>query len=333
MRRLFVAMIYLLAAQHAVAQSGTSAMRAGGAYDAVLINGLTFPLHDVDQLLASGVMQLNGPQHRFAFGPSVTSEHQLAVALRQLDLESPQAALDLYRSAKVALPNGAAHEITIPSGFGPARFANQPATTTLSASLGGVSRVPYTTKPDGGLGLGLSFGNAFHGVGSSVTMSFNDLSDLANPERISWGIVLSHYLGDGVSVALGGENLFVKVTDGEASFYLAGSWAFSPETSAMPFKGVMTLGAGSGRFASMTERDIFEGRTGPATTIFGDVAWEVNDKVNLMAEWNGRNLNAGVAYRMPRTGISLKLGVADLTGYSGDGPYLTGSVGVTLARF
>ncbi len=331
-RQLAMALI-LLSALPAAAQNDTGTLRAGGAYDAVSINGFTIPLGDIDELLSAGVLQLDVAQHKFSFGSAMTSEKQLAAALGPLNLASPQAPLDLYRSAKVAFPNGAAHELTIPSGFGPANFVNQLGKTALSASLGGVARVPYTTKSDGAMGLGLSFGNSFDGVGATVMMSLNDLSDFGNPDRISWGIALSHYLNDGISVSLGGENLFVKSTDGEASFYAAGSWSFASATSTMPFDGVLTLGAGSGRFADMTARDIFEGNTGPGTVVFAGVAWEVSEKVNLIAEWNGRNLNAGVAYRMPRTGLSMKLGVANLTGYSGDGPYLTGSVGVTLARF
>ena len=106
-------------------------------------------------------------------------------------------------------------------GFGPAHFSNQPGRAALSASIGGVSRVPYTANPDGALGLGLTFGNAFDGIGGAVMVSANDLSQLDNAQRISWGIELSHYLSDGISVSVGGENLFVGFTDGEPSFYVA----------------------------------------------------------------------------------------------------------------
>lgn len=332
MRLAGIAIALTVLAEPVAAQSLAS-FGSQGAFDAITINGLVLPLGDVDRLLAAGVLRLDPATQHFSFGTSVSSERGLARQLSGLNLQNPNAALEVYRSAKVAFPNNAAHELTIPSGFGPAHFANQNGSTVLSASLGGVGRVPYTTSPDGALGLGLSFGNAFNGVGASIMVSFNDLSNLGNRDRISWGFALSHYLHDGLSVAVGGENLLVKVTDGRPSFHVAGSWAFTPRTSALPFNGVATLGLGSGRFATMTQRDVAEGKTGPATAVFGSIAWEVTKSFNIIAEWNGRNLNFGLGYSPPGTAISLKFGVEDVTRYSGDGPLLTGSIGVTLARF
>jgi hypothetical protein len=101
----------------------------------------------------------------------------------------------------------------------------------------------------------------------------------------------------------------------------------------MPFDGVLTLGAGNGRFAEMTPRDLAEGSADHATGYFGSVAWQAMPALNLIAEWNGRNLNAGVGYRLPQTGVTLKIGVEDLTSFSGNGPIITGSVGMKLARF
>ena len=100
-----------------------------------------------------------------------------------------------------------------------------------------------------------------------------------------------------------------------------------------PTGGVLTLGAGSGRFAHATPRDIAEGRAPQGTIVFAALSAELSDRMNLIAEWNGRNLNAGLSYVLPQTGVSVKLGVENLTSQSGDGPILTGSVGVTLLRF
>lgn len=308
-------------------------LSGGGRYDAITINGIVLPVQDVQQLLAAGLLRLDPASQHFALGAGMTSEAQFMTALCKLPLKAPLAPRDLYRSTKVALPNGAAHELTVPSGFGPAHFLTSDQNVALSTSLGGVSRVPYTSQPDGALGFGLSFGNAFDGLGASVMMSLNDLNQLGNGQRISWGMAVSHYLSDGMSLSVGGENLFVGYTDGEASFYLAGSWAFDTRHSQMPFDGVLTLGAGNGRFADQTPRDIYEGKSSQGTGIFGSLAWEATPQLNLIAEWNGRNLNAGVGYTLPQTGVTLKLGVEDLTRFSGNGPIITGSVGMTLARF
>ena len=326
MRRLLLAFALCLATP-APAQD----LSGGGRYEAITISGFTLTLAEIARLEQAGVLRLDPGTRRFAFDPAIRSERALGLRLRTLALDRPEGPRDLYRAAKVTLPNAAAHTLTVPSGFGPARFVNQPGRAALSVSLGGVSRVPYTAKPDGALGLGLSFGDAFHGLGVGLMVSANDLSDFGDPDRLSFGFALSRYLWDGLSLSFGGENLFVRRTDGEASFSLAASWAF--DRAQMPFKGTLTLGAGSGRFARATPRDIAEGRASQGTTVFAALSGEVADHLNLIAEWNGRNLTAGVSYALPRSGMSVKLGVENLTRRSGDGPILTGSVGVTLIRF
>lgn len=308
-------------------------LSGGGAYDTIEIAGFLVPVQDVEQLLSARILRFDTLRSRFSFDTSVSSERQLRQEIRSLDLTDARAVKDLYRAYKVPLPNGAAHVLTIPSGFGPAIFSNQPGKVSFGLGIGGVGRVPYTSDPDGGLALGVGFGNAFEGLGVSVSMSFNDLSEFGNSDRISWGVEVSHYLSDGVSVALGGENLFVGQTDGEASYYVVGSWAFDRDTGLLPFDGVATLGIGSGRFAHKTPRDEFEGKGSDATAVFGALAWEVTDSFNVISDWNGRNLSAGIAVRLPNYPVSVKLGVRDLTGFTGDGPRLTGSVGISLARF
>jgi hypothetical protein len=61
---------------------------------------------------------------------------------------------------------------------------------------------------------------------------------------------------------------------------------------------------------------------------------EVGPDVNLVAEWSGINLHAGASFAMTIAGrmIGLTLGLADLTGYSGDGVRLVGggAVGVSF---
>ena len=242
MRPLLLALAICLA-DPAPAQDLSGASR----YDAVTIAGFVLPLADVARLEQAGVLRRNPGTGRFAFDPAVTSERALNDRLAGLTLDRPAAPRDLYRAAQVALPNAAALALTVPSGFGPARFVNQPARAGLSASIGGVNRVPYTSQGDGALGLGLSFGNGFRGLGVGLMVSANDLSDFGNPDRRSFGFSISRYLWDGLSLSLGGENLLVRDTDGEASFSLAASWAF--DRMQMPFAGTLTYGAGSGRFA------------------------------------------------------------------------------------
>lgn len=305
----------------------------GGAYDSIEIAGFVVAVEDVARLTAAGLLRFDPERSRFSFGQTIRSERSLRQEANALALDDPRAIVDLYRATQVPLPNGAAHTLTVPSGFGPAHFVNQTGGLSFGLSAGGVARVPYTDKPDGAVALGIGFGNAFDTVGVSVSMSFNDLSEFPNDDRIAWGFEISRYLWDGLSVAVGGENLFVGQTDGEESFYGVASWAFAKDTGFLPFDGVLTVGAGSGRFANKTERDAAEGKGTDATVLFGAMAWEITETLNAMVEWNGRNLAIGGSFRVPGTPISARIGMRDLTDNTGDGPRLTGSVGVALARF
>ena len=303
-----------------------------GRFDRVDIAGFRIPVTDADILLGQGVLRFDPNRERFSFGPGVTSERALKRTIRELPLQDPRALRDLYRANKVPFPNRAAHTLTIPSGYGPAIFSNQPGRgVSLGLGVGGVSRTAYREDPDGGVGFSLGFGNSFETVGVSLRASLNDISDLGNSDRVSFGFELSRYISDGLSVSFGGENLFVRETDGQESFYAVGSWAF--ERGVLPFDGVATLGLGSGRFAEKSERDVFEGKGSDATILFGALAWHVNDNVNLIADWNGRNLSMGIAARLPKSPISVRVGVTDLTDYTGDGVRLVGSVGLTVLRF
>jgi len=317
----------------ASAQSVASDLRADGAFDTVLIAGFLIPIDDIETLDRAGLLRLNPQTNRFTFSDQIRSERVLKTSLDPLALQNARAVRDLYRRAKVPLPNGVAHTLTVPSGFGPATFSNQPETVAFGVGIGGVSRVPYTDKADGGLSFGLSFGNAFETVGSNIAVSMNDLSDLTNTDRISVGFELSRYVSDGFSVSVGGENLFVKETDGDVSYYLSGSWAFDAESGHLPFNGVATFGVGSGRFAKKTPRDVAERKGADGTIAFGAVAWEVNDHFNVLADWNGRNLSVGTAFRIPETHVSVKVGLRDLTSNTGDGVRFTGSIGYTIAQF
>ena len=188
MQQFILAIPFLLIAAPLAAQSDL--LSNHGRYEAVTSNGVVLPVQDVQHLLSAGLLRLDPVTRCFSLG--VKTEAQFMAGLHQITLQDPLVTRDLYRSCKAALPNGSAYELTVPSGFGPAHFSSTPQTVALSASLGGVSRVRYTSEPDGALGFGLSFGNAFDGLGASVMKSFNDLNQLGNGKRTSWGVAVTH---------------------------------------------------------------------------------------------------------------------------------------------
>lgn len=50
----------------------------------------------------------------------------------------------------------------------------------------------------------------------------NDLSEVTNTDRMSFGIEFSRYIAEDLSISVGGGNLFVATTDGEESNYISG---------------------------------------------------------------------------------------------------------------
>lgn len=305
----------------------------GGLYDAVQVGGFILPLNDVNKLSDEGILRFDDRSSRFTIDKKIENERQLKHRLKPITLQDARAVRDLYRAHRVTLPGPTAHVLTIPSGFGPAVFSNQPNHATVAASFGGVSRVPWTNDPDAGVALGLGFGNSFEKLGVAMMLSLNDLSDIRNQDRTSFGFQLSRYVFDGLSVGVGAENLFVKDTDGEVSPYIVASWAFDRLDTPFPLEGVLTVGVGGGRFAHKSPRDTAEGKGRNASKLFGGFSLQTSNSTSVIADWNGRNLSIGASWRVSESPIALKIGIRDLTNFSGDGPRLTGSVSVALARF
>ena len=75
-----------------------------------------------------------------------------------------------------------------------------------------------------------------------------------------------------------------------------------------------------------------EGKGENGTWVFGNAAVEVAKDLNLLVEWSGINLHAGVskAFQVGDVAISLSLAAADLTDYSGDGARLLGGGDVAV---
>ncbi|MFH1765388.1 MAG: hypothetical protein ABIF09_14460, partial [Gemmatimonadota bacterium] len=84
----------------------------------------------------------------------------------------------------------------------------------------------------------------------------------------------------------------------------------------------LSLGAGTGQFANMplstrAHRDETE-----ATWVFGNAALELAENWNVIGEWDGVGMNAGMSYSFPLPVFiaSVTAGVADITSRVGDRP-------------
>ncbi len=221
---------------------------------------------------------------------------------------------------RLRLPNAAAKSLLTPSAWGAAYGM-------VFAGAGLTDRSPYLESTDGVLALGVGLGDPVLALGVQLTTTMSDVSESDN---FSVSFKVHRYLGAGTAIAVGGESLFTNdalADDLGESFYAVISHTLQGVAS-RPGVGRLhaSLGVGSGRFANTSPRDISEGKREDGTRVFGNVAVEVHPDVNLVAEWSGINLHAGASFAVPIAGqiIGLTLGLADLTGYSGDGIRLVG---------
>jgi len=94
-----------------------------------------------------------------------------------------------------------------------------------------------------------------------------------------------------------------------------------------------SIGAGSGRYGDKSPDDIASGKGEHGTYVFGNIAYDVAESFNLIADWNGLNLNAGVSktfWLTKKVPLAITVGAADLTGNSGDGVRLIAAVGTAF---
>ena len=229
---------------------------------------------------------------------------------------------------KLKLPNSAAKSIMTPSAWG-AAFGS------AFVGAGAVGRTPYLSSADGIVAMGYGMGDPVLNVGLQVGTTVSDLSEFDN---ISFSFKVHRYLARGTTLAVGGESLFSNDTftdDAGDTFYFVVSHVVQAFGSSRPGIGRVhvSAGVGSGRFARKSDRDFSEGKGRNGTAVFGNVAVEVAGGTNIILEWSGTNLHTGVSRTIQTRNvpISLTLGVADLTNYSGDGIRVLGGAAMAVS--
>ncbi len=246
-----------------------------------------------------------------------TGEARIVVAEERSAMGTREPIYDVY------MPNRAATTLMTPSGWG--AWGN-----TIFAGGGISSPQPYTDNSDGAVSVGFGVGNPLENVGLQLSASVNDLSEQDN---VSYGVVLHRYLGYGTSVAIGGEHLLRDKDESDVgpSYSIAFGHAFQNVDSDTPGASGLhaSLGAGNGRFANKSPLDIQDKKGKKGSYVFGALAYEAFENTNLILEWNGINLSAGVALApFESIPLGITLGAADLTDNSGDGARFIGAAGL-----
>ncbi len=249
-------------------------------------------------------------------------------AQQTLDIQLPEWFL------KLRLPNGAGKSISTPTGWG-AAF------NTVFAGGGYQNPVPFDDVDDAVMAAGFGILDPVKWVGLEASFTVIDVSEFG---EFTMGAKLHRYLGKGTAIAFGAEHLVenLEADDGtsldlDPTFYGVISHTFQGMDGNAPGTGRvhMSLGVGNGRFAEKPLRAQAAGLGEDGTYVFGNVAVEAFRNLNLIGEWDGLGLNAGVSYTLPLPGISagITLGVADITEQSSDQPRFVAGGGFGFSIF
>ncbi len=232
-----------------------------------------------------------------------------------LALHSPDAGAG-QGSPSIYMPNNHGKSITTPVAWG--AYNN-----VMFIGAGGTAPSTYSTKNDGAAVLGVGLGNPKENIGVQATITSIDISEW---KEYSSALHLFRELDNADAIGVGVEN--VMLTDGGdsgKSFYVVYSRGLQYDS--MLNKEIKTtklhysIGAGTGRFGDKSPEDILSGKGRHGTYVFGNLAYEIADSFNIITDWNGTNLNAGVSksFKIGNIPFAVTAGAADLTRYSGDG--------------
>lgn len=247
---------------------------------------------------------------------------------------------DVQRSALVSTigitPNSNGKSLTTPSAWGSAYGS-------VFAGVGIESRAAYLHGPaftngvgDGSAAVGFGIGNPVEFVGLQAVLTIYDLSSIG---RYGMSYQLHRNLGSANAFAVGAQNIMISSgTDSVPSYYIV----YSQGVLASPFinraNGTTRLhysiGVGKGEYSEKSQFDFNSGKGATGTYVFGNVAYELFNSFNAIADWNGINLNTGVSktFYIDKIPLAISAGALDLTGFSGDGVrFMIGvGTGITL---
>jgi peptidoglycan-associated lipoprotein len=196
--------------------------------------------------------------------------------------------------------------------------------------VGGQARTRFSdeTRPDGSAVIGFGLGNSRDHLGVEVALTSLSTFRQGFGNNYAASFKIHRALPRNFGIAAGWENAIHNAgTDGGRSVYGVVSTVVQIRDKATDPLSTLTLslGAGDGRFRS--ENQI--ARDENAIGVFGSAGLRVFEWASLIADWTGQDLVAGTSI-VPfiRVPLIFTIGVADITRRAGDGPRLTGGVGM-----
>lgn len=233
----------------------------------------------------------------------------------------PQAASAETTGTENRKLNKHAKALTVPTAYGASRGV-------VFMAAGGTIPSPYKTQSDGAAVFGIGVGDPRKNLGVQLGITSLDLTEW---KEYAFGFKLHRRLGETSAIAIGAKHIMItEGGDADPSYYAVYSQGFPGNADIC-----LTIGVGNGRYSDKSPLDIATGKGEHGTYVFGSVAYEMFDAFNVIVDWNGINLNAGIGktFRVFNLPVSTVVGVADLTDYSGDGTRLVLGVGTAYKLF
>lgn len=230
-----------------------------------------------------------------------------------------------------ASPNDYGKSLTTPVAWGAGAG-------TIFFGAGATSRVPYVKGPafsthvgDAAAAVGFGLGNPEDFVGLQTSLTQYDISQFN-----VWGMSfqMSRTLTSSQAIAVGVQEIMLsKGENVSRSYYAVYSQGLLPNSSTGKAKLHYSLGVGKGLYSDKPLQDQVRGKGEHGSYVFGNVAYELFNEFNVISDWNGMNLNAGVSktfFLTKSIPLVITVGAADLTRNTGEDARMIIGVGTGI---
>jgi len=198
---------------------------------------------------------------------------------------------------------------------------------TVFAGIGGNTLPKAASSPyDGGMAVGFGLGNATKYVGLETSVSIISLRDSGPNDSFahdgSVALKLHKSLPGSAAFAVGVENIgrWGNAKSGRSSVFAVGTKVFKLAPNAsnkLPL--AVNLGIGDNRFEDV-------GKSGSG--FFGGVAFLPFSQMSVIADWTGRDLNAGVSVSpLRKYPLTVTVGAINLTENNNNSVEFSGGLG------
>jgi hypothetical protein len=199
--------------------------------------------------------------------------------------------------------------------------------------VGFQARARYSKRPDGSGSVGFGLGSPTKELGLEVAISSMSSVRQGVGSNGTVSLKVHRVLASDYGVAVGFENVANwGGPDGGSSVYAVVSHSVTMRAKPdLPF-GSLAWNVGVGNSRYLTEQELAAGKKG--VNAFGSIGLRIHERASLIADWTGQDLVGALSFvPLRRSPLVMSIGVADLTGYAGDGKRVIASAGFGMNIF